>query len=127
MKTVAQLKIEHGVPIPPISTRQGNNIRLLQAMKPGDSVFFDKPIEKKAVRLYRVAKKMGIKIAIRKEAGGSRVWRMSGDQPTVTVQTRPAATRRSGKAPKAHVQARSQRSGRSTRPGKRIAQAFAAQ
>jgi hypothetical protein len=122
-KGLPELKIEHGVPIPPVATRQGANIRLLQSMKPGDSVFFDKPIEYKAVRLYRVAKKTGIKIVIRKEAHGMRVWRVSGDQPTVTHQTRPVVPpRKSGPIPKSPSKPQSRGSGRS---GRAIARSLA--
>lgn len=72
--------IETGVPVPPVTTRQGHNIALLKAMAPGDSVYFDAPIAKHATRFYRVAKKLRKQIMIRKDGiSGMRLW-MLGDE-----------------------------------------------
>jgi hypothetical protein len=70
------LKIERDVPIPALTTRQGQNILLLKSMKVGDSVYFDAPIKAKAVRFYRVAKKLGVRVIIRKDREGMRMWRV---------------------------------------------------
>jgi len=74
--------IEKGVPVPPVTTRQGHNIALLKAMQPGDSVYFDAPIAKHAPRFYRVAKRLGIKIMVRKDAAGMRLWRLDDEVKT---------------------------------------------
>lgn len=68
------LKIEDGIPIPTQTARKGTNIEQLRAMKVGQSVFFDAPIAKRATRFYRVAKKLGAKIVIRKDGDGQRLW-----------------------------------------------------
>jgi len=68
------LTIEKGIPIPSTKERKGENVELLRSMKPGDSVFFDAPIIKKATRFYRVAKKLGVAVVIRREGAGMRLW-----------------------------------------------------
>ena len=73
------LTIEKGIPIPATTARKGNNIELLRSMAPGDSVFFDAPIIKKATRFYRVAKHLGVKVLIRREGTGMRMWRMADE------------------------------------------------
>jgi hypothetical protein len=75
----AFLKIEKNIPVPTSSARKGHNIELLRQMQPGDSVFFDAPILKKATRFYRVAKQLKVKVIIRKEGNGMRMWRMPDD------------------------------------------------
>jgi hypothetical protein len=73
------LTIEKGIPIPSTKERKGENVELLRSMKPGDSVFFDAPIIKKATRFYRVAKKLGVAVVIRREGAGMRLW-LVGDK-----------------------------------------------
>jgi hypothetical protein len=90
---VTTLKIEKGVPVPPVAVRVGGNEKLLQEMEIGDSVFFDKPIAARATRLYRVAKRMGLKIVLRKEPHGTRVWMMG------PMDTSNAPVANTGKAP----------------------------
>jgi len=68
------LTIEKGIPIPSTKERKGENVELLRSMKPGDSVFFDAPIVKKATRFYRVAKKLNVNVIIRREGLGMRLW-----------------------------------------------------
>lgn len=68
--------VEKGVPVPPVTTRQGHNIALLKALMPGESIYFDAPIADRAVRFYRVAKRLGVRVMIRKDAGGMRLWRL---------------------------------------------------
>lgn len=84
-----QLAIEDGIPIPPATTRQGSNITLLKSMKPGQSVFFGAADVKKATRFYRVAKKIGVPIVIRKVEGGMRMWRI---EAAVTMTLTPPGT-----------------------------------
>jgi hypothetical protein len=121
-----QLKIEHNVPIPPPVTRVGGNIRLLQSMKPGDSVFFDAPVAGKAVRFYRVAKSLGVTILLRKERGGVRLWLVS-NEPAPEQQRAPrnAAPRQRSterKSPKAHAK-HAQQPAQSRKSGGRSARA----
>jgi hypothetical protein len=74
------LQIEHGIPIPTATVRQGGNVTLLKQMSVGDSIYFEPKIAKKATRFYRVAKKLGYKIVIRRdEQGGMRLWRVTGE------------------------------------------------
>jgi hypothetical protein len=75
------LKIDKGVPIPTSTVRQGVNVSFLKSMEPGDSVFFDKDNIKKATRFYRVAKRLEIKIIIRREGDGMRMWRCVNTAP----------------------------------------------
>ena len=77
--------IEKGIPVPTTTARKGNNIELLNTMEPGDSVFFDAPIKKKATRFYRTAKHLGIKVIIRKDGEGMRMWKLGAATAAVTV------------------------------------------
>ena len=86
-----KLKIQKNVPVPPVTQRVGHNKALLMQMKPGDSVYFDAPIASHALRFYRVAKKMGIKIVIRKDAGGMRMWRVAEEDTDHPPHVREAA------------------------------------
>ncbi len=87
------LTIEKGVPVPPVTTRQGHNIALLKAMAPGDSVYFDAPIAKHATRFYRVAKKLNKRIMIRKDGiNGMRLW-MLEDEPVAPVRRRESSAK----------------------------------
>ena len=81
--TKKALTVEKGVPIPPVLVKQGANIALLTGMEVGDSVWWDLAEAKRAMRFYRVAKKLGLKILIRKvdendpQGPGVRMWRMA--------------------------------------------------
>jgi hypothetical protein len=72
------------VPIPTTVERVGVNIEMLKAMEPGDSKWWSEADAKKAARFYRVAKKLGIPILIRKVGAadkrgpGVRMWRNDG-------------------------------------------------
>lgn len=92
------LVIQHGVPIPEGQERSGSNMELLRKMDIGDSVFFDAPIAKNATRFYRVAKKLGIHILIRKEGAGQRMWRVAPNGEA--KEKKPAAPKKVAK-PKA--------------------------
>lgn len=100
-------KIEKGIPMPPATLRQGSNIQLLRTMEPGESVFFDAPIVAKAVRFYRVAKKLGVTIAIRKESEGVRMWKLDAGparvNPAVAKQVASAVVARASSAAKART------------------------
>jgi hypothetical protein len=82
------LKIEKGIPIPTTTARKGNNVEQLKAMEPGDSVYFDAPIKKKATRFYRVAKRLGVKVIIRVEGEGMRMWRVKEEESADTKTLR---------------------------------------
>ena len=85
------LTIEKGIPIPSTKERKGENVELLRSMKPGESVFFDAPIVKKATRFYRVAKKLNVNVIIRREGSGMRLWLVGGkekDGVTKTVEVK---------------------------------------
>ena len=79
-----QYEFDKGVDIPATSARQGVNIDLLRAMPVGTSKWFGAKEVKKATRFYRVAKKLGITIVIRKvtkedpRGAGVRMWRTEG-------------------------------------------------
>jgi hypothetical protein len=81
-------EIEKGIPIPPTTVRTGSNINFLKSMVPGDSYFFKKEDVKKATRFYRVAKRLGIGIIIRKfidpkKGEGLRMWRVADGVKTI--------------------------------------------
>lgn len=77
--------VEKGVPIPPIVTKPGANVSLLSEMEPGDSRWWPLTDAKRVMRFYRVAKKMNIKILMRKvgeddpQGPGVRMWRIAQD------------------------------------------------
>jgi hypothetical protein len=74
-------EFDKGVEIPTASTRTGVNVDLLRAMPVGTSKWFSSKEQKRATRFYRVAKKLGIVILIRKvgkddpRGAGVRMWR----------------------------------------------------
>jgi hypothetical protein len=80
---------DKAVPIPTAVERVGVNIELLKAMEPGDSQWWSEDEAKKAARFYRVAKKLGIPILIRKvgdkdpRGPGVRMWRQEGGEIVV--------------------------------------------
>jgi len=68
------LEIEKNIPIP--ESRSGKNIRLLEKLGVGDSVYFNQDSTSVFRKYYNPAKRMGIKIVIRKQPdGGCRLWR----------------------------------------------------
>jgi hypothetical protein len=77
--------VEKNVPIPPVVTKQGVNVVMLAEMEPGDSRWWSSDDAKRTMRFYRVAKKLGIKILIRKvgsedpQGPGVRMWRVAQD------------------------------------------------
>lgn len=88
------LTIEKDIPIPSTKERKGENVELLRMMKPGDSVFFDAPIIKKATRFYRVAKKLGVAVIIRREGLGMRMW-LVGKKGETAKTTAPKVAKKS--------------------------------
>lgn len=76
---------DKSIPIPTTTVRQGVNITLLKAMSPGDSKWWPVADQKKATRFYRVAKRLGVPIVIRKvdendpKGAGVRMWRVDGE------------------------------------------------
>jgi len=76
---------DKGVAIPNAVERVGVNIEMLKAMEPGESKWWSPDEAKKAARFYRVAKKLGIPIIIRKVGAkdprgeGVRLWRNDGE------------------------------------------------
>lgn len=69
------LKIEKGVPIK--AFRFSQNTELLKKMEIGDSIFF-KEDNSSNIRnsFYSIAKRVGIKILVRRVEGGCRLWRV---------------------------------------------------
>lgn len=77
------LEIRDDIPIPTaLPPKSGKNMDLLRSMKPGDSIHWQLKDEERAGRFYRVAKRMGIRIMIRRVNGddpegvGVRMWRL---------------------------------------------------
>lgn len=71
--------IDHGVPLP-IKSPNGSSIHLLKKLEVGDSVFLDMHHHDVYQRYYNPAKRLGMKVIIRKEGRldgsfGSRLWR----------------------------------------------------
>jgi hypothetical protein len=66
-----QPKIDKNIPSPPERTA------MLRRMEPGDSVYVPgvKDATAAYARYFNPAKRIGIKIKIRKEADGVRIWR----------------------------------------------------
>ena len=79
-------EFEKGVEIPAAAARSGVNIDLLRAMPVGVSIWFSTKDAKKVTRFYRVAKKLGVTILIRKvgredpKGSGVRMWKMAGSK-----------------------------------------------
>lgn len=67
-------KIEKNIPIPNWH-RRGKWIEVLLNMKKGDSILLEAPNDSNAIRLR--ARKMGVKLSIRKTKDGLRAWRVS--------------------------------------------------
>jgi hypothetical protein len=74
---------EKGIEVPAAAARSGVNIDLLRAMPVGVSIWFSTKDAKKVTRFYRVAKKLGVTILIRKvgredpKGTGVRMWKMA--------------------------------------------------
>jgi len=83
------MEFDKEVPIPTSVERVGVNIELLRAMEVGDSKWWSEEDAGKAARFYRVAKKLGIKVLIRKvgkadpRGAGTRMWRLEGGPAAV--------------------------------------------
>lgn len=72
-------KIEKDFPIPALGIRKNSLAELLRQMSPGDSVFFKNrsgPNPVKEDSLRAIAGRLDIKIIIRKQVGGFRLWRL---------------------------------------------------
>jgi hypothetical protein len=80
------VKIDKRIPIPPPKQREGRNVAVLRAMKPGDSVWWPPEQGKFALRFYRVAVRIGVKILIRKvdetdpNGEGVRMWLLDNEE-----------------------------------------------
>lgn len=79
---MASYEFDKGVPIPTEIVRPGVNMEMLKAMEVGESKHWPAAEAKKAARFYRVAKKLGIPILIRKvgkedaRGPGIRLWKV---------------------------------------------------
>lgn len=88
---------DKGVPVPTAVERVGVNIEMLKAMEPGESKWWSEEEAKKAARFYRVAKRLGIPILIRKVGAkdprgvGVRMWRNDGAATGIVVAADPLA------------------------------------
>lgn len=71
-----ELRIEKGVPIK--AFYEAGNTELLKKMEVGDSVFIsnNSTTQQTRNRFYSIAKRIGIKVIIRKVEGGARMWRI---------------------------------------------------
>jgi hypothetical protein len=90
-------EFDKAIPIPTSVERVGVNIELLRAMQPGESQWWSEADAKKAARFYRVAKKLGVPIVIRKvgktdpRGAGVRMWRREGGPAVVPMDPLVAA------------------------------------
>jgi hypothetical protein len=81
-------EFDKGVTIPTSFERGGVNMDMLKAMAIGDSVWWPASDYKKATRFYRVAKRLGIPIVVRKvgatdtRGAGVRMWRVEAKDAT---------------------------------------------
>jgi hypothetical protein len=71
-KQIEDITIESGVPLPPRFANGTGMTAAFRAMKPGDS-FFHKG---NRVTPANLARQAGIKVAIRKEGDGFRIWKV---------------------------------------------------
>ena len=72
---MSEFVIEKSVPLPGRKV-PGNPRELLAKMEPGDSFFVPQRDEKEGNRLRAAARYHNIKLAIRAEGDGMRVWRL---------------------------------------------------
>jgi hypothetical protein len=114
-------EFDKGIDIPATSARTGVNVDLLRAMPVGTSKWFSPKEVKKATRFYRVAKKLGMTILIRKvtkedpRGAGVRMWRTEGRvalDPIAAAEKK--ATKRS--APKAKAKAKPKAKKKAAKP-----------
>ena len=68
-------QIDKGIPIP--QQNYGKNRELLKQLEVGDSIYFAQDNQRILNGYYNVAKRLSIKISIRKQSeGGCRLWRL---------------------------------------------------
>ena len=68
-------QIDKGIPVP--QQNYGKNRELLKQLEVGDSIYFAQDNQRILNGYYNVAKRLGIKISIRKQSeGGCRLWRL---------------------------------------------------
>jgi hypothetical protein len=72
-------KIDKNIPLPETPTRAtaAENYKTLLAMEAGDSIFFPhlKNLQV-SNRFYNVARRRGMKITVKEEGDGARMWRV---------------------------------------------------
>lgn len=69
------LMIQHGIEVPP--PRMGRAQRAVWALGPGDSYLLRGTATKGQANTYlRAARSIGIKVTTRREANGTRLWRV---------------------------------------------------
>lgn len=71
---MAKIKIDKGVPMPPVTRNRPLTDHPLDRMKVGDSFFLP---TRTPGALHYAAKRRGIKLSARREGEGVRVWRVS--------------------------------------------------
>ena len=68
-------QIDKGIPVP--MQNYGKNREILKQLEVGDSIYFPEDYQRILNGFYNVAKRLGIKIAIRRQPeGGCRLWRV---------------------------------------------------
>jgi hypothetical protein len=68
-------QIDKGIPVP--TNNYGKNRELLKQLEVGDSIYFAEDNQSILSCYYNVAKRLGIKITIRRQPeGGCRLWRL---------------------------------------------------
>jgi hypothetical protein len=104
MSTQSQYEFDKGIAIPTTTARQGVNMDMLRAMPVGTSKWFSPKEQKRATRFYRVAKKLGITIVIRKvdktdpRGAGVRMWRVDAKPALDPIAAAEKAARSKKKA-----------------------------
>jgi hypothetical protein len=90
-------EFDDNVALPTSTVRQGSNIEMLKQMKIGQSKWWPLDDMKKATRFYRVAKKLGLGIAVRKvddtdaRGEGVRLFRIDKEEDPIAAAAREAA------------------------------------
>ena len=90
-------EFDDNVALPTSTVRQGSNIEMLKQMKIGQSKWWPLDDMKKATRFYRVAKKLGLGIAVRKvddtdaRGEGVRLFRIDKEEDPIVAAAREAA------------------------------------
>jgi hypothetical protein len=131
-----QYEFDKGVDIPTASSRTGVNVDLLRAMPAGTSKWFSTKEVKRATRFYRVAKKLGIVILIRKvgkedpRGAGVRMWRTDATRDAahdpIAAAERKAVKRPAKKAAKKPVPKAKKKAAKPKRRAKKTNSAEAA-